>query len=99
MKKVKVSVEEYSLNPCFVGICKDTLLIFAIIMLPIICLNPCFVGICKDTSDETISAKTETVLILVLLEYVRIPFLRRIWSPAMVCLNPCFVGICKDTHI
>jgi len=41
-------LKELCLNPCFVGICKDTY-VSKHFKRSCSSLNPCFVGICKDT--------------------------------------------------
>ncbi len=55
------SVAETSLNPCFVGICKDTYRVTGSQESLDAGLNPCFVGICKDTQLRKIK-KHEIVM-------------------------------------
>ncbi len=62
------------------------------------CLNPCCSGIWSETSyNEHIRNKSETVLILVVVEYG----LRHkdTYVTTIKCLNPCCSGIWSETKV
>ena len=58
-----------SLNPCFNGICSQSLVAELLLLVLTSCLNPCFNGICSQRSSQWVTAHIVCVLILVLMEY------------------------------